>query len=406
MTITKFNNTIIFIAILCSVHFFGLYYKFGDKLSVLIDLGFIFCACLFFYTNKKQGTISQVYSDNLTLYVKYFTFFFLFLFISTISCLYFHDQNMLRTIQAMRTFFYFALFFMLIKSSIPKEKLEMFCYFFLFCYCIVFLLQLAIFPTAIVPLGRTDELNRGLLRFRLEGVGFVTLMGMMSLNKFLSTKKIKHIAVLITCFTFIYLLGFRTLLVTYFLSLLLLVYFFYKSLSLALLINALVIGIGIVLYQSGAGGQFIEENIELTSNQLEDFDDYIRVLTYRFLFEDISPNQFALLFGNGFPYLDSQYGYEVLYVGTELNGFIAADLGLLGFAFYFGGITTLIYILMLVTPLFKQFKKDTVYLKVYGLYLVMSSVTTAESFRIGMFGVLCIYFYLVVIESENKRNLP
>ena len=38
---------------------------------------------------------------------------------------------------------------------------------------------------AIVPLGHTDEFDRGFLRLRLEGVGFITLTAFYSLNRFL-----------------------------------------------------------------------------------------------------------------------------------------------------------------------------------------------------------------------------
>jgi membrane-bound ClpP family serine protease len=54
--------------------------------------------------------------------------------------------------------------------------------------------------------------------------------------------------------------------------------------------------------------------------------------------------------------------------------------------------------------MFKRFKKESVYLKVYGFYLVISSFTTAESFRIGIFGVICIYLYLVVLEAGSNAE--
>jgi hypothetical protein len=53
-------------------------------------------------------------------------------------------------------------------------------------FMIVFITQVVIFPLQIVDVGRIDGLDRGLLRFRIERVGFLMLAGFfLSLNRFL-----------------------------------------------------------------------------------------------------------------------------------------------------------------------------------------------------------------------------
>ncbi len=385
---------------MCSVHFFGLHYRLGEDLYDIIDLcyfGMAFSFLAIFFVENKETLIPKknfLFSNAIII-------FFIFLLISTFSGYYYHDQFPLLTLLAMRYFLYFLIFYILLLQGVQAEYLLRIVIIFATIYMIVFTLQLYLFPNAIVPLGHVDDFDRGFLRIRLEGVGFVTLSAFYSLNKFLENKKNKwHLAFYLLCFIFIYILGFRTLLATFLLSSLILV-LVYNRKSLVKSFLSLTLGsvFVVIFMQFDSAREVIQEMMEMTNAQVELGEEYIRVLTFNFLFSEVNVNFGSLLFGNGRPFEGTSYGNLVLGIGAKEDGYISADLGLIGFLFNYGLLSLIAFLNIFRIAIFKQLPQHSIYLNVFFLYLVISSFTTSEIYRAGMFGVEMIGLYLITYVS-------
>ncbi|MEY8240076.1 MAG: hypothetical protein RPT25_07005 [Cycloclasticus sp.] len=400
------NRVILISILLCGVHFFGLYHKLSNNLYDLIDLYFLgvtFILMVKFFTDKRIYDIplnDHVFSRPLGL-------LFFSLFLSALSGYFYHDQFPLLSLLAMRYFSYFLVYYLLIMLGVKKEDLVKLVLLFSAIYMAVFSLQLLVFPVAIVPLGHADEFNRGFLRLRLEGVGFLTLSAFYCLNAYLVDKKrIMHLLFYCLGFLFVYLLGFRTLLATFLFSSFILITLYSGSFIkfISFFVIALILGIGLMQVESVSF--FFSEMLELTVGQFEEGDEYIRLRTFDFLFGDVNAGLGSIIFGNGMPFAGTAYGNLVLGVGVDMFGYISADLGLIGFVFNFGLVSLLALLNIFRIAIFKKLPKDSLYLSVFFIYVLISSVTTAEIYRAGMFVVEAVGFYLItLIYFESRETL-
>ena len=398
------NKFIFFFIILCSVHFFGLHYRLGEHVYDLIDFSYFGLAFLLL-GKYITGRTDSFLPKNELVFAKPIIFFAGALVVSSLSGFYYHEQNPLLTLLAMRYFLYFLVFFCLIALSVSKEYLIKVIVVFAFIYMFVFTLQLILFPTAIVPLGHTDKFDRGFLRLRLEGVGFITLTAFYALNTFLITKRKVFIALYLLCFIFIFILGFRTLLATFLFSSFLLAFFAEKHIFKRLLSIIYTLVIVIVIVQFDIVQNFIIAMVDKTNEQVGQGDDYIRLMTFDFLFNKVNVDFGSLFFGNGMPFDGTPYGNLVLGYGARDNGFIAGDLGLIGLVFNYGILSILAFLNIYRIAIFKKLPREYLYLNIFFFYLVISSFTSGEIFRAGIFGVQMIGLYLIVLISyENNKT--
>jgi hypothetical protein len=389
--------------VLCSVHFFGLYHRLGGPLYDIIDFSYFGIAFLLLGKYITGRATINIPVNNL-IFDKAILMFGFTLIISSISGYYYHEQNPLLTMLAMRYFLYILVFFCLLVLGVSKEYLLKTVIAFALIYMCIFTLQLIVFPTAIVPLGHATEFDRGFLRLRLEGVGFITLTAFYALNCFLKSKQLKYIVLYVLCFIFVFILGFRTLLATFLLSSFLLVFLFEKHLFKKLMYFVYILIILFIAAQFNYVQQFILAISDTTSSQVEQGEDYIRFLTYDFLFNKVNVDRGSIFFGNGMPFSGTSYGNYVLGFGHRDNGFIAADLGLIGFVFNYGILGTLAFLNIFRIAIFKKLPKDSIYLNIFFFYLVISSITTAEIYRAGMFGIEMIGLYLIVITYYKQKS--
>lgn len=331
-------------------------------------------------------------------------FLFISLVISSISGYAYHNQNPLLALLAMRYFSYFFIYYILVRYGVKKDDVIKTVIIGAFIYMLVFALQVYLYPKQIVPFDTSTGFSRGFLRLRLEGVGFVTLTAFYSLNRFLLKKKDKtYLLLFFICFIYIFILGFRTLLVSFMFSSLLLVFFNSDSFARILSILTLIGVFLLILWQVEVFRDFVLNSIIQTDDQVSEGDEYIRLKAFQFLFEKVNVDFGSLFFGNGHPFEGTKYGNLVLVEGAKKNGFISADLGLLGFVFNYGILSVIAFLNIFRVAIFKRNTKESFYIKVFFIYLIMSSITTAEIFRAGMFGVEVVALYLYSIISYNNK---
>ncbi|MBI9034688.1 MAG: hypothetical protein JEZ03_09490 [Bacteroidales bacterium] len=391
------SKPLLIIIILCSVHVFELYYNLGEVFYFVLDaIGFATIFLGIYLRNNYIRPKFQLFRRPLiVLYVA--------LFVSVISCYYFHGQGVISTIIAMRYLFYLTIYFLLTKLKLEKQWLEKMIIVGAGIYLLVFITQVLIFPIEIVDVGRIKHTDRGLLRFRIEGVGFLMLAAFLCLNRFLINRKLLYAIFYGICLGGLFMLGFRTLLLTALFS----SYVLLLRLSgnpWAVFRNNLLIFIFLIgLYSIPYVNAFVDEAVEMTFEQADMYEDYIRFRTFDFLYNEVNIDNYTLVLGNGFPQEDSEYGKFVKGVGVEQNGFIFQDLGLIGFGIIYGVLSLLAYLFIAFKAIFIKTKKEDLYLSCYFIYLVTSSITTTEIYRIGIFGVIALALYLIDLSAIDLR---
>ena len=400
------GKVIVIFAVICSIHAYGLYYIVFPGGSDAFDALFYgivfltFILALYFYSfnyseNKRYKTV--FYAIN---------FLFLALILSSLSGWHFQGQNPLTGLFSARYFAFYLLFFLLCLFSPSKKFVLRLIFIFALGYILVFSIQLFIYPYQIVPFGSVEDFDRGLLRVRVEGVGFLTLGGLLALNHYLRYKKNLFLLLFIVAVVYIFLLGLRTLTLAYLLSALFLVFLLYKNDLRKMLISLVSISLlSFLLYFSGVLDDYYEIFYEHTIDQIEMGDEYIRFQTFDFLFNYVSPGWEALIFGNGVANENSPYGRILIGLGANQLGFIVADLGLIGYVFYFGIFGIVAFLAVYLKVVFSSGGEHSMAIRVFFVYLLISSFTTAEIFRAGMFGVSMIALYLYVLEGwEVEKN--
>ncbi len=346
------------------MHFFGLYYSVWENGNDLIDFIFYVLAFLILGKHFIQKNKYQFVKKS-RVFTKPIIYLFVTLIVSAISCFVHHSQAPFLTILAMRYFSYFLVYFILLRFGVDKKTVIKTIIAGAFVYMLVLTIQTIIYPNMIVP-ARNAGFSRGFFRLRLEGVGFVTLTGFYALNTFLLNKtKKKYLFLYLLCLVFVLVLGFRTLLLTYLFSSILLVLYINNSVQKIMLMGILFVCAGLLFLQIKLIQDFVFDSIALTQEQISEGDEYIRFLTFDFLFDRVNKNLWSLFFGNGRGFLGTDYGDLILIRGSKINGFIAADLGLIGFVFYYG-ISSLIAFLNIVRKaVVIKLPKQGIYLKIF-----------------------------------------
>ena len=143
----------------------------------------------------------------------------------------------------------------------------------------------------------------------------------------------------------------------------------------------------VYMYSQNLFGYFIE--------MTEGIDkDYVRFLSYRFFGLDYNDGQvLPFLIGNGMWSDSSEYGYDMLRYADY--GLHQSDIGIVGmYSLY--GIFYVIVIILFFIYLIKRFKYIDVYLRMYAIYMLITSIMLhhfgSSSYKIM---ILCCYIYLV-----------
>ncbi|WP_341226036.1 hypothetical protein [uncultured Arcticibacterium sp.] len=294
----------------------------------------------------------------------------------------------------MRYFIYLLIYFQLQKVHLTIDWIEKGIIIGAILYMSAFTLQYILFPFKILDYGSITEMERGLLRFRIEGAGFLMLATFLALNRFIEKRSIKFLIFYTIGMVFLFMLGFRTLLVAGIISSFYLIIKLSKKPSLIVRNTIISIALSSPLLLVDEVNSYITEMTEISEKQINSGDDYIRKRTFKFYMEKVNIDEISLLFGNGFPQENSKYG-KITHSGSKLYGYIFADLGIVGFAIIYGLIATLFFLLILIKAIRIKTDREYYYLSAYFLYIFIACFTTAELYRAGIFGIQALGLFLI-----------
>lgn len=306
-----------------------------------------------------------------------------------------------------RNFLSLFFFYYLVRKNFSIEKVERALEILFFSYCVCFLVEYFLFfPT---PIFHLLGLNVGEHRFRLVGqlINFIGFFYF--LNKYLiGEKNRKNIVGILLGMLCIFLLGFRSFLVS--VSIVSLVQVFrVVGVSKSLVKIFLMIGLAACCaYQFDFTQKVVKNMVDRQAGQERMGDDYIRLREWRYFTEEHFLNGFDRFFGSGPENEKSQYGKNMtkMRVAEKYYSYSVAtwwDWGLIGLSWAMGiplAIFLLLFVLYMI--LFKTEKKYMYVSSVY-LLLLLTGVSTMEIYRFGAITFHALMLYLVCKIREEKE---
>ena len=336
---------------------------------------------------------------------------FLSLILNMISCNIYQGQGIMESIKAMAffyyIFFYFAVCYLNPSVNSVSKSITWLCLIFNTLYILQFyLLQRGI---TFLPVDETSiYLGEG-ARFHMIGSGLASLSIFLGVNQFLSQKRKLYLLLSLSGIFVLLLMAFRTMVV---LSLLFVVLelFLIKGVKKSAFVYLILFGaLLLVVLQIPVVADKIDYMWEKqfgegTQHSFSD-KNYIRWITLAYYYNDHFHDNFEMFFGSGYPVVNGSY-YRNIENTLWSNGVFWMDWGILGLSWMIG----IPAVLCMLYYSFKVFKikadKTYFFLPIWFLYMVLSSITTAEFFRQGNFIIqaLCLYLAERVYNDNLKAK--
>lgn len=224
-------------------------------------------------------------------------------------------------------------------------------------------------------------------RFSVTGEILISLLGLFYLNKYLLSKKLTYLLVVIGVFVFTVLHGYRSVIFAYVITCLLLYFkvngfhFNKTTISLLALLFCFLFLLNFTPIFDDILGTINEKNERQTALSFQEID---RVIEFNYFYDNIG-KPFEWLFGAGF------LGKNL----TDLSSFINwVDLGFIGLSFMGGILLTICWIRLLCFGI-RSYQLSRVYVSVFFLYIILSTILLPIAFNNKCIVVQCLMLYAV-----------
>lgn len=379
--------------ILCSIHFWR-YYMIPPVFHNLTDLiSLLVMGLSFVKVVQEKGQYFKVA----------IIIFIVGVFANILSAKFNNGQAFRDTFLSFGPYYFILFYFFLHEQKIERKELENIIIAFALIYSVFYWYQLLVFPNRIFVGAMFAD--RGTIRIKIEGSGFLMLAFFMVLNRYLVNQKLINVFFALVFFVILLKGGFRSLTLGAVLmsGILFLRMLKHNPANFALVGLAVVMFIG--LLQTDSAKQIIDNMMHASEKQKEMGDQYIRKLEYNYFFHEYPANWSYYVVGGGLPGGYSEYSRKNGYMVREF-GFFWVDLGLLGFFIVIGAIATLGILLYALRAFFIKVPPDSFYLNAFFGYLLIVSYYNMEIYRNGMFVVEAIALYLIdLARKEYKEGL-
>lgn len=336
----------------------------------------------------------------------------LFLLISLIfnmvSCYIYQGQDFWDSIKAMAFFYYIFFYFIICYLSPSVNSLVTSITWLSLIFNTLYILQFYLLQRGItfLPVDETSiYLGEG-ARFHMIGSGLASLSIFLGVNQFLSHKRKLYLLLSISGIFVLLLMAFRTMVV---LSLLFVVLelFLVKGVKKSTFVYFILFGVLLlVTLQIPVVADKIEYMWEKQFGQGTEHSfsnkEYIRWVTLAYYYNDHFHDSLEMFLGSGYPVVNGSY-YKNIETSLWSIGIFWMDWGILGLSWMIG----IPAVLSMLYYSFKVYKiksdKAFFFLPIWFLYMILSSITTAEFFRQGNFIIQALCLYLA--ERTYKENL-
>lgn len=364
--------------ILISINFFGIT-NIPNTILLLILL-------LIGYTKLKTKTPFTV-----PIYLM-----FIGIILSFIPAFFFRNQTILETFKASVNFFYIIFFFSLIKMQPSLKQTEKTIKYFAIIASIIYITQFFLLQKDIIflPLPENSIEQGENVRFRILASGIFSLGYFYALNKYLILKKKEFLLIMFLCFTPILLQAFRTMIVFIFLLTIIMLFVVYSNNKLQILKYIIIAFLlCILIMQIPIFADKLTYMLEKQSTGEETFSnhDYIRWISFKYYTTDYFKSSWEYIFGSGSAYVDSNFGKQEY--ATAQNGIFWVDWGIIGAIWIVGPITVFSLLWFAIKTSFLRKNKTNIYIGIWYIYLIFSSITTIEFLRPGNFIIHALALY-------------
>lgn len=386
------GKIVLIILLLCSIHFWG-YLAFTQIFHNITNaISLVIMGISFFRTINKNGL---KFKSAITLFI-------IGIGINIISAYINQGQAILNTFISFGPF-YFILFYFFLHDKQPNRKfLENIIIVFAILYSLFYIVQYFSYP---IEIFNTSMLvDRGTIRLRIEGNGFLVLAYFLFLNRYFLNRQFKNIFFAFGFFIILVMGGFRTLSIFAFIisGLMFIKLTKYSTSNVTILLFFFLFLGG--LLQIPITSKILNEMLDASIEENDEGSDYIRFVELNYFFTKYPTNKSYFIFGGGLPGNESDYANSMS-VRQDNEGLYWDDLGLIGFYIVIGAIALLGLIWYSVKAIITKLHPSNIYIAMYFLYLLVVSFTTMEIFRTGIFAVEAIGLYLIDISSYSKNKI-
>lgn len=339
-----------------------------------------------------------------SIYKRSFNFIFIGLVCSTLSCWFYREQTPLESFQGLFYYYGILFYFFLKWKKFGIVDVERALFVLVVAFDILYIVQFHLIDYGINFLNIQDwMLNDHAVegnRLRVMSSGLYNLGIFFGLVKYNQTKNNVYMILILLGFYVMLLSGFRQLLAS---SALTLVFYAYKikiKINVKQLIIFAILCIGLFyIYnlpevQAKIDGMILRnENGANLAN-----DDYVRILQLNFYLNDFFHDPIEWFFGGGLPYYKSAYGKW-----AEMN-YQVVDWGLLGQSWALGILTVSGFLMFSIKAIRLKVSNEYMYVSLWYIFLLLSSITNYEFMRAGNFLVHAIALYIVELASNRYKT--
>ncbi|MES2545930.1 MAG: hypothetical protein V4548_13680 [Bacteroidota bacterium] len=276
-----------------------------------------------------------------------------------------------------------------------------------FIFCFAYLIQYYVYPTIIFSGAKDKDLFEDGLRIRLAGQGLSSLAYFYALTNLLKgEKKIINIILLLSSFSVIFLMGFRTMSL-FIIFLTLITFIKFKGFNLKLLFYSIAtIAVLSLVSQNKVVSDKLDSMSERQKTENLGNSDYIRITQFTYFTQNHFKNIGEYIIGSGVPVMgveSSAYGRKMQKLQRE--GINWVDWGLMSLSWIIGIPAVLVMIFYSFKIILLKLPLNYFYIKIWFVYLLVSSFTTMEFYRPGNFIVQAILIFIAEkVHKQYKNN--
>lgn len=346
--------------------------------------------------------------SSTSIYKKSFIYLIVFLLVNILFCQYSKGQSFYRTFLVTIPFIYIFYYYVLRYYNMSIQGMEKLILILAYTFCICYLLQYMVYPTIIFSGARVMEnVDTQGLRMRLAGQGLSSLGYFYALTNILNKKsknKITNIILMVLCFTVIFLMGFRTM-SAFILLMTVVTIIKVNGFNLKFFAYTTIIAIAVNFsLQTKVVSKIIDQMAERQENENLNNEDYIRVTQFVYFTQDHFDNIGEYIMGSGVPSMGvdpSSYGRKM--EKLQNDGINWVDWGLLSLSWIIGIPAVLVMIFYSFKVILLKLPIDYFYVKIWFIYLLVSSFTTMEFYRQGNFIVQAMVLFIA--EKAHKQYI-
>lgn len=373
-------------------HFFG---AFPMSFSITVPI-LLFCL----YMGWKQPTD----------YRKIFLLIFVGILASMVSCMINRGQSIIDSIKAMPNYFGLLFYFFLKWRKFKLTTVQSALVWLIMVFDILYIAQYYLIDYGINFLNIDDWMLSDSTegnRLRVMSSGLYSLGMFYGIVQWYITHKNKYLALFIVGAFVMLLTGYRQFLVSTLVALLFMIYKLDKRVKLKHIgFVAAIVVVGYVLYQIPAVQGKIAGMIERNDTGASlDNKDYIRVIQWEFFNHEYFKNGWEHFFGSGLPLPGAKSGFGKYFQTLTDQGLQYVDWGIIGVSWMLGVLTFVGYVWMSLAAILKRVPSVYLYISLWYIFLLSSSITNWEFFRDGNFLVHAMALYIIELASkENEKN--